>query len=89
MTQSLVKVSGNEMSTKKRLVYVGKDNPPDYCLENFVDEADLLAMLELNCCRVGKCTKNQKISAKNCKKSKGCMRANNSGRKQKKHGGFL
>lgn len=40
--------------TTKRLVYIGDEDPPDYCLENFVNEADLLAMLEANCRKAGK-----------------------------------
>ena len=40
------------MITKICLIYVGDEDPPNYCLENFVDETDLLALLEANCRRV-------------------------------------
>lgn len=31
---------------RKTHVYVGTDDPPDYCPENFVDQDDLVALLE-------------------------------------------
>lgn len=51
--------------SKTCLVYIGGENPPDYCLENFVDEADLLAMLEANCRRVANAKRTKNFPAKN------------------------
>lgn len=34
---------------KKCFVYIGEDDPPDYCPENFVDQDDLVLFLERNC----------------------------------------
>lgn len=58
---------GISIVSKTCLVYIGETDPPDYCLENFVDEADLLAMLEANCRRVGNVKRTKIFPAKNAK----------------------
>ncbi len=54
------------MTSRTTLVYIGEEDP-HYCLENFVDEADLLALLEANCRRVGNAQRTKIFPAKNAK----------------------
>lgn len=58
------------IASRRVLVYIGEADPPDYCLENFVDEADLFALLELNCRLIANVQRVQ-ISREKLKKSPG------------------
>ena len=38
--------ANGKLTSMKTYVYVGEADPPDYCSENFVDQDDLVALLE-------------------------------------------
>jgi len=38
---------------RKKFHYIGEDDPPVFIPENFIDEEDLIAILESNCRKAG------------------------------------